>query len=258
MFDEILKYRDLLYMLILRDIRIRYKQAAMGFLWAIFMPILAVFSGVLIQKAMSIVSGKPMDTTGIMSIAVKVLPWTFFVSAIRFSVQSLVGNMSLVTKIYFPREVLPFSSIAACLFDLLIAIVTLIVLFIVLHVQTSVYLLYAPLLLLLLVLFTSGLGLLLASANLFFRDIKYVVEIILMFGIFFTPVFYQSSTFGKWKPILMINPVGSILELMNESIVFQQMPQPGWLLYAAVSSVAIFFIGMQVFHKTEPLFAEYI
>ena len=258
MFEELYQYRDLLYMLILRDIRIRYKQAAMGFLWALFMPVMAVLSGILVQKAMSVVSGHPMETSGIASISVKVLPWTFFISSIRFSVQSLVGNMSLVTKIYFPREVLPLSSICACLFDFSISIVVLIALLTVFKVGVSVHLLLAPLLIVLLVLFTAGLGLLLASANLFFRDVKYVVEVVLMFGIFFTPVFYSARSFGALKPFLLLNPVGSILESLNDVVVLHQMPDFLWLTYAVVCSVGLFIVGARVFHVMEPLFAENI
>src|SRR3989338_5230744 len=110
MIGEIIKYRDLLFMLTFRDIRIRYKQAAMGFLWAIFMPIVAVAAGILIKKAMAVVSGHYVDVTEIVSISVKVLPWTFFISSLRFSVQSLVGNSALITKIYFPKAVLPLAA----------------------------------------------------------------------------------------------------------------------------------------------------
>jgi ABC-type polysaccharide/polyol phosphate export permease len=258
MFEEIVKYRDLLYMLVLRDIRIRYKQAAMGVVWAIFMPVMAVVSGILIQKAISVVSGRAVDSSGIVSISIKVLPWTFFISSIRFSVQSLVGNMALVTKIYFPREILPFASVIACLFDFAIGVVTLTVLLSVVKIGVSIYLLLVPVILLFLVLFTAGLGLLLSSANLFFRDVKYVVEIILMFGIFFTPVFYQADTFGRWHVILMLNPVGSILESLNAVVAYHRMPDPVWFAYAGICSVLIFFAGMQIFHRTEPLFAENI
>jgi ABC-type polysaccharide/polyol phosphate export permease len=257
-FREVLKYRDLLYMLVLRDIRIRYKQAAMGFLWAIFMPITAVLSGVLIQKAIAMVSGGSMDTVGILSISVKVLPWTFFISSIRFAVQSLVGNMNLITKIYFPREVLPLSATLASLFDFAIAAAALAIMLVFVHIGASVYLLLVPVLLVFLVLFTAGMGLLLASANLFFRDVKYVVEIILMFGIFFTPVFYNASTFGKWQFLLMLNPVGSILESLNAAVVHHALPNPVWLGYAGVSSLVLFVVGAKVFHMTEPLFAENI
>jgi len=255
---ELIKYRDLFYMLTLRDIRIRYKQAAMGFLWAIFMPIVAVAAGIIIKQAMATVSGHAVEMLGVVSISVKVLPWTFFISAIRFAVQSLVGNSNLVTKIYFPRAVLPLASIAACLFDLAISAVVLIVILVFVHLGISVYILWTPLILLFLVLFTTGLGLLLAAANLFFRDVKYVVEIILMFGIFFTPVFYDADTFGRFRTFMLLNPVGSILEALNKSIVLKQMPDLYWLAYAGGASVIMFCIGMFVFHSKEQLFAENI
>jgi len=258
MFKELLKYRDLLLMLTLRDIKIRYKQAVMGFVWAIFMPVMAVLAGVLVKKAISVVSGKPMDLAGVISISVKVLPWTFFISSLRFAVQSLVGNSNLVTKIYFPKEVLPFSATLACLFDFLIASVALTLLLTIAHIGISIYLLWVPILLIFLILFTSGLGLILSSANLFFRDIKYIVEIILMFGIFFTPVFYEASTFGKWKVILLLNPIGSILEGINSVVVLHKIPELSWTLYAGIVSILIFVFGMIIFRKAEPLFAENI
>jgi lipopolysaccharide transport system permease protein len=258
MLGELIKYRDLLWMLTLRDIRIRYKQAAMGFIWAIFMPLVAVFAGVLIKKAMAVVSHQYVDMLGIVSISVKVLPWTFFISSIRFAVQSLVGNRDLVTKIYFPREVLPLASILACLFDLAIAGVALVIILVFVKLGISIHILWVPLIFLCLILFTAGLGLLLASANLFFRDVKYVVEIILMFGIFFTPVFYTAEAFGNWKNLLLLNPIGSILEALNAVVVLKQFPDLFWLGYAGICSVLMFVIGFMLFQKQEPFFAENI
>ena len=258
MIKELFKYRDLLFMLTFRDIRIRYKQAAMGFLWAIFMPVIAVAAGILIKKAMAVVSGQTIDLLGIISISVKVLPWTFFISSLRFSVQSLVGNSSLVTKIYFPKAVLPLASIFACFFDFCIAIIVLTILLTIFKLGISVYLLWLPLLVFILFLFAAGFGLFLSAANLFFRDIKYIVEVILMFGIFFTPVFYNASQFGNWEVLLLLNPIGSILEAINQVVVLRQMPNLMWVGYATLTSVLTFIIGMVVFHKNEPVFAENI
>jgi len=258
MFFELIKYRDLLWMLTLRDIRVRYKQAAMGFLWAIFMPIVAIAAGVLIKTAMSLVSGQPVDFSGAVSIAVKTLPWTFFISAIRFAVQSLVGNSSLVTKIYFPRAVLPLASIFACLFDFAIATFVLAIVFPFVHLNITVYVLWLPLMLLAMFLFTAGMGLLLSAANLFYRDVKYIVEIILMFGIFFTPVFYEAASFGKWAPILLANPMGSILETINRVVVTGQPPDMFWMVYGLGASVLTFLAGAAVFARLEPVFAENI
>jgi ABC-type polysaccharide/polyol phosphate export permease len=258
MFKEIIKYKDLLFMLTARDIKIRYKQSVMGFLWALFMPTTAILAGVLVKTAISIVSKEPFNLQAAASVSVKVLPWTFFISAIKFSVQSLIGNRELVTKIYFPREVFPFASILACLFDFFIAGIVLTVILAIAQIGVSAHLLLLPALLLSLVLFTVGLGLLLASANLFFRDVKYVVEIILMFGMFFTPVFYEAATFGKWQGLLLLNPVGSILESINSAVVLHKMPEISWLCYVGFASVLVFIIGITVFHKLEPLFAENI
>lgn len=258
MFKELVKYKDLLYMLTLRDIRIRYKQAAMGFLWALFMPLVAVFAGILVKVAVSMISKQPFEAVGVFSISVKVLPWTFFISALKFSVNSLVGNRELVTKIYFPREVFPFAATLACLFDFLVASSVLAIFLVIFKIGVGISLVILPFLLLFLILFTTGLGLFLSAANLFYRDVKYIVEIILMFGIFFTPVFFSAASFGKWKTVLLLNPVGSILECINSIVILHQMPEISWFLYAGVTSMIMFIIGLFVFHKTEPLFAEYI
>jgi ABC-type polysaccharide/polyol phosphate export permease len=230
----------------------------MGFLWAIFMPMMAVLAGVLIKTAISVISGKPFDISGVVSIAVKVLPWTFFVSALRFSVNSLVGNSHLVTKIYFPKEVLPISSILACLFDFAIASVSLSILLLFTHIGISIYILWVPLLLIFLFLLAIGVGLFFSCANLFFRDVKYIVETILMFGIFFTPVFFEAKMFGKWKTLILLNPVGSIMESLNSALVLHRTPDLFWLTYAGIISVTVFIFGFLFFHKTEPLFAENI
>jgi len=258
MFKEIMKYQDLLFMLTFRDIRIRYKQAAMGFLWAIFMPIVAVAAGMIIKVAMARVGGREVEMLGIVSIAVKVLPWSFFISALRFAVSSLIGNANLVTKIFFPRAVLPLAAILACLFDFSIACLVLVVMLTFAKLGVSIFLLWIPLLIIMLFFFVSGLGLILAAANLFYRDVKYVVEVILTFGIFFTPVLYEAKIFGQWKNLLLLNPVGSILESINAAVVLKQMPDPFWLTYAGIMSVAVFFIGMHIFQKLEYRFAENI
>ena len=258
MLQEICKYRDLLFMLTVRDLRVRYKQAAMGFLWAIFMPVIAVLAGIVIKKAMAVVAQQPFDTQGIASISVKVLPWTFFVSSIRFAVQSLVGNSALVTKIYFPRAVLPLSSMIACFFDLGISVIVLTVLFAFFHLGVSIHIVWLPLLIIFLFNFTFGLGLMLSAANLFFRDVKYVVEVILMFGIFFTPVLYDAKSFGNQAFIMLLNPVGSILEAINQIVVIQQAPDLAWLSYAFASSTLMLFFGLWIFHKKESEFAENI
>jgi ABC-type polysaccharide/polyol phosphate export permease len=258
MIQELVQYRHLLAMLAWRDIRIRYKQSVMGFLWAIFMPMLIVSAGILVKTGMSMISGKPLVLSDVSSIAVKALPWSFFIGAIRFATNSLIANRNLVTKIYFPREVFPLAAILAHLFDFCIASVALIVILGILGIGISVHILWLPFLLLFMCLFTAGVSFMTSCANLFFRDVKYIVEVILTFAIFFTPVFYEASMFGKWETLLLLNPIGSILELINCVVVLHRPPDSFWLSFAAVSSIATFLAGWIVFHRLEYSFAENI
>lgn len=258
MIREIIQYRHLLYMLAWRDIRVRYKQTVMGFLWAVFMPALIVLSGVIVRKAMSVLSGKPMEMSELVSVMVKSLPWSFFIGTIRGATSSLTGNRNLVTKIYFPREVFPLAAVLASLFDFSIAVFALVVAFVVLQVGVTVYALWFLPLMVLLVLIAAGFGMILSCANLFFRDVKYIVEVIVTFAIFFTPVFYDASAFGKWETLLLLNPVGAILESISLAVVHHRTPDLFWLSYASIWAFGGFLASWHVFHRSEYLFAENI
>ena len=220
MLAEVYGARELLYQLALRDVSIRYKQAVMGFGWAVLIPLLVVFSGVIVRYAMATLSGQALGVADIAGVATKSVPWSFFVGAIGFATGSLVSNMNLVTKVAFPRAVLPISAIAAQAFDSAIALAALSVCLIASGtVRYGLALLWAPFLILLLLAFTLACGLLLSCANLFFRDVKYLVQVFLTFGIFVTPVLFESTFLGPvGSRIMMVNPLAPILEGLRLSI----------------------------------------
>ncbi len=255
---EFTRYKDLLLMLTLRDIKVRYKQSVMGLAWAILMPILILGSGLIVMLAFSTVSGKPINKLDVLSLAVKSVPWAFFVGAIRFATGSLIMNKELVTKIYFRREILPLASVLANLFDFSVAGAVLTLVLFATRIGVSANLLWVPVLVLLLVLLTAGFGILLACANLFFRDVKYLVEVVLTYGIFFTPVFYSASTLHKWGPILLLNPVGPILEGFRDTIILHKVPDLRWLAYSAIWSCLGSFVSWRIFQRAESSFAESI
>ena len=258
MIKELWNYRQLLYVFVWRNIKIKYKQTIMGFLWAVFMPVVIVLSGIMVKKAMSVLSGKPLELSQIVSVSVKALPWAFFVSALKFSVASLVTNMSLVSKIYFPRAIFPLSYVFGSLFDFFISVVAFSIVFTFAQIGISFYILWLPVLILLLFLLTAGLAMILSCGNLFYRDVKYIVDVLLTFGIFFTPVFYEASMFSRLETLLLLNPVGSILENVNRVVVLHQPPDLFWLSYAAAWAVFGFIGAWIIFHKAEPKFAECI
>jgi lipopolysaccharide transport system permease protein len=257
-FHEIVQFRDLLYMLTWRDLKARYKQSVMGFFWAILMPLLIVGAGVVVRIAFSMSSGNRLNFTDLSSIALKSLPWAFFVSAVKFGTNSLVGNVNLVTKIYFPREVLPLAAVLASLFDTAIASSVVIVLLVLGKVGVTIHLLWAPVILALIILFTAALTMFLSCANLFFRDVKYLVDVVLTFGIFFTPVFYEARTMGKWAPLLLLNPLGSLFESLNNTVIRHEGPSLPWLGYAACWAILGLLAAWRIFDRAEASFAESI
>jgi ABC-type polysaccharide/polyol phosphate export permease len=202
------------------------------------------------------VSGHPITGADIGGIGVKAIPWAFFVSAIRFGTTSLTTNSSLVTKIKFPRLVLPLSSVLTSLFDMAIAIAVLSLLLPFAGVRPSITMLWVPSLVLILVLYTAGLCILFSAANLFFRDIKYLVEVMLTFAIFFTPVLYDAALAGKWRWVLMLNPVAPVLEGLNSSVVLGRQPDLPWMAYSAGVAILVCWVGVLSFRRLEPRFAE--
>jgi homopolymeric O-antigen transport system permease protein len=255
---ELFRYRELLYMIAYRDVRVRYKQSVMGFLWAILMPVLIVGAGVVVRYAYAVASGKALQTSDIASVAVRSLPWAFLVSSIRFSCTSLINNQNLVTKVYFPKEVFPVAAVLASFFDFLIASGALVLFLAVIHVGWSGQLVWIPVLLALMVFLATGISMIISAASLFFRDVKYIVEVVLTFGIFFTPVLYDVRMFGAKGKWLLLNPAAPILEGLADCIVHHQSPNLAWLVYSFTFSMVLMLGGYVFFKHLEPGFAESI
>ncbi|MEP7088235.1 MAG: ABC transporter permease [Gemmatimonadota bacterium] len=269
---ELWRFREMLYQLTLRDIRIRYKQAVIGFGWALLMPALVVLSGCLVRYSMSRSSNSHFELANVAAIAVKALPWSFFVSAMSSATSSLTGNLQLVSKVYFPRAVLPLAATLGQALDALIGAAVLALILPFLGVHASLALLWVLPLVLLLFLFTVASSLFLSCANLFFRDVKYIVQLMLTFGIFFTPVFFDPEMMGpKLARLVMLNPLSPLLEGLRLAVVQGHdllLPivsaegitvwSPGSLAYAAVWAVGGLAASAMIFHRSEFVFAEYI
>ena len=258
MIHQVFRYRGLLYMMVWRDIRIKHKQSILGVLWAILMPATIVLAGVVVRFAMFKVSGKPMAVEDLANVSVRAVPWAFFVASLRFGTNCLVGNANLVTKIYFPKVIFPLSATLSQFVDCLIACCVLAIILVALGVSSGLKLLLLPVLVAFLVILAAGMAIFLSAASLFFRDVKYLVEMILTFAIFFTPVFFDANLFGEWKNLLLLNPVAPILEGISSIVVGRGGLDPGWLLYSGVMSILVFGGSLAFFEKLEPLFAECI
>jgi lipopolysaccharide transport system permease protein len=253
---EVLDRRDLLYMITWREIRLKYKQTVMGTLWAVLMPLVIVGAGLVLRFAFAKVSGTPLALSDLTSVTVKAAPWAFFVSALRFGTNSLVANTDLITKVYLPRVIFPLAAVFSQLVDFLIAGAVVSLFLVVVGAGFSVHLLWLPVLLAPLIVLAMALAILLSAASLFFRDVKYIVEVFLTFAIFFTPVFYDSSLFGPWAPLLLLNPVSPLLEGLSTAVILHRSPSLLWISYSLVATALLITVAVTTFRKLEPFFAE--
>jgi ABC-type polysaccharide/polyol phosphate export permease len=263
--------RELFLQLTQRDLKLRYRQAIMVFAWALFLPLLTISAGLVLRMAFASSGNGTAPSLG--GIAIKSWGWAFFAGAMNFATISLLANASLVTKIYFPREVLPLASIVAQGVDSLIglAILLLVGFWPPMGFHWSLNLLWMPVLMISLLLLTTGLSFLFACANLFFRDVKYILQVLLTFGIFFTPVLFDPATlpvkYGKW---MMINPLAPILEGLRLTLVERAslldvvyspkgmlVWSPWFLAYAVTVGIVATLVGMAAFRKSAAYFAEY-
>jgi ABC-type polysaccharide/polyol phosphate export permease len=222
------------------------------------MPILIVSAGIVVRYGYALASHRPLNMSDIADVAVKSLPWAFVVSSIRFSCNTLVANQNIVTKIYFPKEIFPLAAVLASFFDLVIASCAVILFLFVARVGWSLELLWIPFLLVTLVAMVFGMGMIVSAASLFFRDVKYIVEVFLTFGIFFTPVFYDVQMLGRRGEWLFINPIAPLLEGFSDCIIRHQAPDLPWLAYSLSCALTALLGGFVFFKHLEPAFAESI
>jgi ABC-type polysaccharide/polyol phosphate export permease len=256
--SSLYRARELLYLLTWRDIRVRYKQSVMGLLWAILMPLLIVGAGAMVRIGAAKYSNSALTPEDMASVIVRAVIWAFFISAIRFGTNSLISNPNLVTKIAFPKEVFPIAAVLSSLFDFIVAAVIVAVALPFIGVMPTATALWFFPLLICMVVQAVGLSLILSATNLFFRDVKYLVEIFLTYAIFFTPVLYPASMLGKWESIILLNPIAPLLEAMSNALVEGRAPDAFWTTYSAVASVLFLLVGYAIFKKLEAEFAESI
>lgn len=255
---ELVRRRDLLYTLVWREVKVKYKQSVMGILWALLMPLVIVSAGLMLKFAFASQSGTELDRQDVILVSVKAAPWAFIVASLRFASMSLIANSSLVTKIAMPREMFPIASVLAQLVDFIVACAVLFVVVLIVGVPAHTSALLIPLMFALLVLEVAGMGLFLSAAALFFRDVKYIVEVMLTFAIFFTPVFYEVGLFGKWSTLLLLNPVAPLLEGIGAAATGRPLPATIWFMYSGVVAIGGFIAAFAFFKRVEPYFAESI
>lgn len=255
---EIWLYRDLFYFFTWRDIKVKYKQTAIGALWAIFQPFITmvIFSVFFGKYAKMPSDGVPYP----IFVYAGLLFWTLFSTGLSNASDSFVGNERILTKIYFPRIILPISSIITNIFDFFIASVILIgMMFYYQYTPSFVGILILPLLIIMTIMSAFGIGLLFASINVKYRDIRYVLPFFIQLLIFLTPVIYPVSIISdKYRWLLGLNPMSGVIDSARAGILGTR--EIDWLLLGVsiVSLTVYSIIGFIYFKKVERYFADVI
>jgi lipopolysaccharide transport system permease protein len=256
-FRELWQFRELLYFLAWRDVKVRYKQTAIGIIWAVLQPVLTmmVFTVLFGRFAKMPSDGVPYP----IFVYIGLLPWQYFALVLGQSTNSVVSGSQMITKIYFPRLIMPASTAIAALLDLFIASVILGGMMVYYGVGVSVGTLLVPALVLLTMVNAVGFGLWFSAMNVRYRDVQYAIPFVIQIWMFITPVIYPSSMVGeKYTWLLALNPMGGVIEAFRPAVLGHMAIPWVELGISALVGFAVFVGGIFYFRRVERYFADVI
>jgi lipopolysaccharide transport system permease protein len=253
---DLWRFRELLYFLTLRDIKVRYKQTMMGAAWVIIQPLMLMLIVTLVFNRFARLDAGSMPYP--LFAYAGLVAWTFFASAVANSTNSLTSNTNLITKVYFPRLFVPAAAVAAGLIDLAIASVLLAAIAVYYRVEPSWSLALLPFFVALLTLLAFGVGTLISALTVKYRDLRHALPFVMQFWMFASPVIYPSAVVPpRWKGLLALNPMTGVLEGLRASLTGGALDRRA-ILAAALISVALAAIAVYVFRRAEDTFADVI
>ena len=254
---DLWRYRELMYFLAWRDIAVRYKQTVIGIAWAILRPALTMLAFVGFRRVVGIGGAGVPDAILVFA---AVLPWQYVSTAVTESSSSLLGNANLISKVYFPRLIVPFAAVTTAFADFVITLSLLALLMAWYQVAPTIALLALPLFALLATVLSFGVGLLLAALNVKYRDFRYVVPFIVQVGLFVSPIAFTTADVpARWQPLYFLNPMVGIIDGFRWSILGSRMPLAiESVLTSAAVGVLVLIVGIVYFRRTERGFADVI
>jgi lipopolysaccharide transport system permease protein len=255
--EDLWRYRELLYILSWRDIKVRYKQTFIGAAWSIIRPLLAtIFFTIVFHKVARMEA--PESVPYAVLVFAGMLPWQFFSNALSESGNSLLGNAGLISKVYFPRMIIPASAIITSLVDFCISLVLLIVVCIFFRYVPPWQIIFLPIFLGIAILTSFGIGLWVSALQVSYRDFRFIIPFIVQFGMYITPVGFSSDIIpAKWRLLYACNPMVGVIDGFRWCILRQDIHYPSMLVSISVS-IILLLLGIRYFRATEKTFADII
>jgi lipopolysaccharide transport system permease protein len=254
---DLWRYRELFYILSWRDIKVRYKQTVIGAAWSIIRPLLTTIIFTIVFSRIAKLQNPGAAPYALMVFA-GMLPWQFFSNALSESSNSLIGNANLITKVYFPRMIIPASSVITSMVDLGISFVIMAGMFLWYQFLPSWHMIFLPFFILLAFLCSFGVGLYLTAVNVKYRDFRYIIPFIVQFGLYITPVGFNSAVVpAKWKLFYALNPMVGVIDGFRWCLLGDKMYLPSFYISIAVT-VFFVWIGIFYFRRMERTFADNI
>ncbi len=252
---EAVRYHELIWALAVKELRLRYKRSMLGFFWALLNPLMTM---IVLTVVFSHVMRVNVDHYSVFLLSV-LMPWTFFAQALSYSVESIVGNGELLKKVYVPKTVFPLAAVLANVINFLLSLIPMALLLVVLRFPFHWTWVYLPVPLVGLLLFTLGLGLLFAAANVFFRDLSHILQIVLQAWFYLSPIIYSVDFIPpRYRPLLHLNPLSYALNGFRMGIYYGQVPT---LQSAALSlgiGLAALWIGYAFFRRVQDSLVLYV
>lgn len=259
-FRNVISRRELLWQMVGREVKARYKQSILGYFWVILNPLAQML---VMSFAFSVIMRIPTNSAQHIPYSiflfVALLPWNLFANSLSASSNSLVNNSSLITKVYFPRSILVLASIISKLVDFLFALSILVVYMIIYQIPLSLNILWVIPIFFIQEIFTIGLSLFLAAANLLYRDIQYLINLILVLWMYATPVIYPADLVPeRFRIIFQLNPMAVIVNAYRQTILGGGVPNYTSLFVALAVSFLTLYLGLAYFKSREKIFADNI
>ncbi|MBN2322083.1 MAG: ABC transporter permease [Acidobacteria bacterium] len=252
---EIIKYRELIWALALKDLRVRYKRSFLGFFWALLHPMLMM---VVYTIVFSTIFSRKIPNYAIFLVSA-LFPWTFFTQSLNYSISSIIGNSNLLKKVRIPKSVFPVSAVLSNMINFLLSLIPLALLILLYRFPFHQTLVFYPVQLLFLFVFSLGIGLFLTTVNVFFRDVSQIIQVVLRAWFYFTPIIYILDFIPtKYHIIFKCNPMYYIIDGFHQIVYYGMIPSTTSTIMSFIFCFASLLIGNFIFRRYQDTFIYYL